>query len=327
MLSRIFHLFVAAMLVAMVGLQPAGAEKNYKAERGTPPCLTWIDPDKEPRAVLLCVHGCGLHNGTFKDWGEAMSKRGFAVYAVDVRGFGSFQHKAGQQNIDLQGCVWDVEETLRILHKAHPNLPVYLLGESMGGAIALRAASLNPKLVDGLIASVPAGERFKQHRTDLRVAFHALTGGLSKKFDIGTTIVNQSTKKPELAKEWSEDPLARMNLSPLELLQFDRFCKHNLEMAKNLNSTPVLYVQGCRDQLIKPESTLKLFHATASPDKWLLQIGNAEHLIFEEHQFNDAIVDLVTKWMDHPTPKKAALDGESASCAVTPKQAAQGAAR
>lgn len=283
------------------------AKVDYKAKRGSPPCLTWIDPEKETKAVLLCVHGCGLHNGSFKDFGEAMAKRGYATYAVDVRGFGSFQRKEGEQTIDLNGCVWDVEETLRVLRKAHPTLPIYLLGESMGGAIAMRATALNPGLVSGLVASVPAGDRFHEYWTDVKVALHALTG-LSRKFNIGTTIINQSTKKPELAKAWSEDPLSRMHLSPLELLQFDRFCDRNVDSAKKIKTVPVLYVQGCEDQLIKPQSTLKIFKNTASKDKWLLQIGNAEHLIFEEHQFNEAIIDLVARWLEHPAPKKAALD-------------------
>lgn len=246
-----------------------------------------------------------------------MAKRGVATYAVDVRGFGSFQQKEGNHTIDLNGCVWDVEETLRILRKVHPTLPIYLLGESMGGAIALRAASDNQQLISGLIASVPAGERFKQYRTDLKVALHALTG-LNRTFNIGTTIINQSTQKPELKKAWSEDPLARMQLSPLELLQFDSFCEGNVGCAKKIDKVPVLYVQGCQDHLIKPASTYKIFQNTKTGDKWLLQIGNAEHLIFEENQFNDAIVDLVSKWIDQPPPKKTALGPETASCTFLP---------
>lgn len=318
-LGKIFTATLLSILgSAQICLAAEKSKIDYKAQRGTPPCLTWVDPNVEPHAVLLCVHGCGLHSGTFKDFGEAMAKRGIQTYAVDVRGFGSFQRKAGERRIDLNGCVWDVEETLRILHKAHPKLPIYLMGESMGGALALRTASLNQNQVAGLIASVPAGTRFKQFRTNIRVALHAITRGPSRDFDIGASIVNQSTKKADLAKEWSTDPLARMKLSPLDLLQFDRFCAGNVKCAEKLESVPVLYVQGCKDQLIKPASTLKIYRHTANPDKWLLQIGNAEHLIFEEHQFNDAILDMVTKWIDQPSPKRSALDPEAIS--IAPKQ-------
>src|SRR4030095_14460953 len=45
----------------------SGQSKNSQAKRrGTPPCLAWVDADVEPRAVLLCVHGLGLYNGTYE---------------------------------------------------------------------------------------------------------------------------------------------------------------------------------------------------------------------------------------------------------------------
>lgn len=290
----------------------AELRKKYRQTRGTPPCLTWTVPDGAPRAVLLCVHGCGLHAGAYKDLGEQLSKRGIVTYAVDVRGFGSFQQAQGRDVIDLKGCCWDVEETLKALRKAHPGLPVYLLGESMGGAITLRVTSEHPELVDGLISSVPAGHRFNSNKTDLRVAWHALKGGLHKNFNIGQTIINQATEKPELRKIWSEDPMARMNLSPMELLQFKRFCDGNMKCAQKVQRTPVLFVQGCGDKLIRPKSTYKIFENLPVKDKWLLQVGNAEHLIFEEHQFNDAILDLVVRWIDQPGEKRVALDSSAA---------------
>lgn len=298
----------------------AELRKKYRQTRGTPPCLTWVVPDGAPRAVLLCVHGCGLHAGSYKDLGEQLAKRGIVTYAVDVRGFGSFQQAQGRDVIDLKGCMWDVEETLKVLRKAHPGLPVYLLGESMGGAITLHVTSEHPELVDGLISSVPAGTRFKSTGTDLRVAWHALKGGLHKNFNIGQSIINQATEKPELRKEWAEDPMARMNLSPMELLEFKRFCDGNVACARKVHKTPVLFVQGCGDKLIKPESTYKIFTQLPVEDKWLLQVGNAEHLIFEEHQFNDAIIDMLVKWIEQPNPKRTALDPNSSSCKLSSSQ-------
>lgn len=301
-------------------LSDAELRKRYRQTRGTPPCLTWTVPDGAPRAVLLCVHGCGLHAGSYKDLGEQLAARGIVTYAVDVRGFGSFQQAEGRDVIDLKGCCWDVEETLKVLRKAHPGVPVYLLGESMGGAITLHVTSEHPELVDGLISSVPAGHRFKQTGTDLKVAWHAIKGGLHKNFNIGETIINQATSKPELRKEWAEDPMARMNLSPAELLEFKHFCDHNEQCAVKVRKTPVLFVQGCGDRLIHPESTYKIFHKLPVEDKWLLQVGNAEHLIFEEHQFNDAVLDVLVKWIDQPGEKRSALDPKSSGCKVSNNQ-------
>lgn len=314
------RLWIALITALLFCIPPAdcAARVDYKSKRGTPPCLKWEDSDLPAKGVLLCVHGCGLHNGTYKDFALEMVKRGMIVYAVDVRGFGSYQKAAGRETIDLDGCVWDVEETLRVIKKVHKDLPIYLIGESMGGAIALRAASRHPELLNGLIASVPAGDRQHETMVNAKVALRALLGP-SRQFGIGSTIVNQSTNQVALKKVWSEDPLARMHLSPLELLQFDRFCAHNVANAKQVKSLPVLYLQGSKDQLIKPESTLKIYHNTASADKWLLQIGGQEHLILEENQFNSTIVDLIGQWIEHPSPKKDAVDPASVTSALKAK--------
>ncbi len=286
----------------------AGSKRKY---RGTPPCLAWIDQEREPRAVLLCVHGCGLHNGTFEAFGKAMSARGIATYAVDVRGFGSWQESRGHEKVDFDGCLSDVVETLKVLHRAHPRLPVYLLGESMGGAIALRVSSEHPDLVSGLISAVPAGDRFKQTSTDLKVAVRYLLGP-NRRFDIGTAIINQATEKPELRKSWAEDPLARMNLSPNELLQFHLFEDGNKKAASGITDMPVLMVQGTGDKLIKPEGTFEIFDQLATKDKQLIAVQGAEHLIFEENQFSDPVIDILVGWIDRVPPKHLIEGGESA---------------
>ena len=82
-----------------------------------------------------------------------MAKRGVATYAIDVRGFGSWMKAEGHEEVDFQACLNDVKTALETIHAAHPGLKVFLLGESMGGAIALRAASMYPQLIDGLISS------------------------------------------------------------------------------------------------------------------------------------------------------------------------------
>lgn len=275
---------------------PGGKDKIRKKYLDTPPCLTWIDPDLEPKAAILCVHGLGLHNGTYKDFGERMAKLGYAVYAVDVRGFGSWMGAQGRQKVNFEGCLDDVHKTLKVIHRVHPKLPVFILGESMGGAIALRATSEHPELVHGLVSSVPSGDRFQQGKTTLRVALKLLTSP-NKSFNVGESVVDQATKKPELKKMWCDDPLARMNLTPKELVQFQNFMNENHESVKKITTTPVLMVQGQKDQLVKPAGTISLFNKIPCQDKDMILITDAEHLIFEEGQFDDQVIEKVNAWL------------------------------
>lgn len=274
-----------------------GADKEQPhVYRGVAPCLAWVDRTKPITAVLVCVHGLGLHNGTYEAFGKRMSDLGYATYAIDVRGFGAWMQAKGRERVDFEHCINDVRTTLKVVRRAHPACPVFLLGESMGGAIALRVTSMYPDLVDGLISSVPAGDRFKHTKTSLKVGFHLIKHA-DKPINMGEGVVKQATKNPELRKVWLEDPLARMNLSARELLQFQNFMNGNQECARNIRKTAVLIVQGCQDKLVRPEGTVELFNHLATNDREIVLIPNAEHLIFEEAQFTDKEIATVDSWI------------------------------
>jgi acylglycerol lipase len=265
---------------------------------GAAPCLRWSPADTAPQAAILCVHGLGLHNGSYTEFGKRMSKLGYVVYAVDMRGFGSYKDAQGREQVDFDGCLADIKATLKVLHRAHPTLPVYLLGESMGGAIVIHATAAFPDLVDGTVSSVPSGSRFKQSKSALSVAMHALEGGLNKQFDVGSGVINQATEKPELREAWGNDPLNRLNLSPRELMIFQNFMDHNHNVAPLIKTTPVLVVQGCKDKLVKPEGTVQLFNELGTQDRRIQLVQNGEHLIFEEGQASDAALDSLTNWLE-----------------------------
>jgi acylglycerol lipase len=254
-------------------------------QRQAPPCRTWVRPGEDPTACLLCIHGLGLQSNSYEFFGTEQSKRGLAVYAIDVRGFGSWMNSKGKSKVNFDECLLDIKQSLESIRAANPGKPIYLLGESMGGAIALRAASLYPDLVDGLISSVPAGERFNQGKTSVKVFLNLLTGvNLS---DLGKDIVNQATMNQKLKAQWQGDPLARLSLTPQELIQFQDFMNSNHEAAKKVADMPVLFVQGNGDLLVKPEGTWELFNTVASKDKSFFAVPG-EHLIFEEAQTQEA---------------------------------------
>jgi acylglycerol lipase len=268
-------------------------------ETGAVPCISWVNPLVTPRLALLCVHGLGLYSGSYQAFGTQMARRGVATYAIDVRGFGSWMKSQGHSQVDMKACLTDVKSALEAIRQAHPGLPVFLLGESMGGAIALRVASLYPDLVEGVISSVPAGERFQQKKTDLKVAFEFLKGR-HKQFDVGTKLVAQATQDQKLRDDWSSNPLDRMDLSPNELIQFQKFMNENHDAAKNITDDPVLFVQGTQDKLVKPEGTWELFNELTTPDKYFFAVPS-EHLIFEEGQDKAAdlarLTTMASNWM------------------------------
>lgn len=262
------------------------------------PGLVTVNPNKPLQGLIICVHGLGLHHGTYKPFAQQMSERGFAVVAFDMRGFGAYKGSKGYDRIDLDSCVQDVADILKLMRRDYSNATIFLLGESMGGAIALRVASKYTNLIDGLICAVPSGSRFGATKTSISVALKFLIHK-DKPFDIGKNIVAQATQAESLRQKWQNDPEARMMLSPKELLQFQRFMNQNLKAAEQLKNLPVIIFQGYGDKLVKPEGTIALYNALPTEDKDLVVVGHSEHLIFEEGQFKPALIGGLTGWLSN----------------------------
>jgi alpha-beta hydrolase superfamily lysophospholipase len=256
------------------------------------PCRAWT-PKKYPTMVILCVHGLGLNSASFEQFGKQMSSVGIATFAVDVRGFGSWMKLEGKEKVDFEACLTDVEKALKLLRTAYPKVPLFLLGESMGGAIALRITADHPELIDGLISAVPSGDRFHNTRNELQIAMRMVTGRMNKPMEVGSRIINQATDDPAVQERWKDDPLNRMNLTPKE-----HFMNENHDSAKSISHSPVLILAGFKDKLVKPQGTIELFNELSTPDKMLMIVGNGEHLIFEENQMTDQVSAVLRGWLN-----------------------------
>lgn len=63
-----------------------------------------------------------------------------------------------------------------------------------------------------------------------------------------------------------------MDFSANELVRFQKFMDENHEIIKEIMTTPILFVQGCNDRLVKSKSTFELFDDVGVKDKTLLSI-------------------------------------------------------
>lgn len=268
------------------------------------PMASWLPPAGiKPRIAMLCIHGFSMHKGCYADFGKAMAKNGIATYAIDMRGFGERKEIAGKTELDFDGSLVDIKASLEKIHKNHPDLPVIILGESMGGAIALRTAALYPELVAGLISSVPAKDRFslgdEGGKVGMKAGLQTMLGGFNKQMtDAAASVVSKISEKEELRNTWKTDPLMRNNFSPKEFVQLDTFMSRNLDAAEMVTNTPVLFIQGSNDKLIRPAGTWKLFERLSTSNRQMVLSKNSEHLIFEEGQFNPEDIKFVLMWID-----------------------------
>lgn len=109
-----------------------------------------------PWAVVVALHGFNDYRRAFEGLGPALARRGIAVYAFDQRSFGETARRGIWPAPGL--LTEDVGTILRLVAAAHPGVPLYAVGESMGGAVLLAAQGDGrlPEAVDGLVLLAPA---------------------------------------------------------------------------------------------------------------------------------------------------------------------------
>src|SRR6185437_15040261 len=128
------------------------------AADGTPlPLRVWL-PAGKPRAVILGLHGFNDYSNAFTGPARSLAKDGIATYAYDQRGFGEAPLRGrwpGQRQLTD-----DLATASRLVRAQHPDVPLYLLGESMGGAVVISAVTgatgTPPPEADGIILVAPA---------------------------------------------------------------------------------------------------------------------------------------------------------------------------
>ena len=291
-------------------LESATAKTDAKATSDEAPMEAWRDLTVTPWAALLCIHGLSLHASSYASFGKQMGHLGIPTYAIDIRGFGSWQNQKAATNLDFDLAFADIKNALISIRKAHPGLPIIILGESMGGALALQTAADNPKLVDALICSVPARQSQGQKTTNIKAALGFIYTP-NKELLVGPKVIARATSNPEVAEEWEQDPLNRSRFSAKDLNRFRHLMSQNPHKARQIADIPVLFLQGASDRLIKPSGTLELFSKIQSTDKNLVMVGSAEHLIFEQGQFANDMVDLVSNWIEKHVVSCKKISGEA----------------
>ena len=104
--------------------------------------------------MVVIAHGAGEHSGRYAHVAQRLVDEGYAVYAIEHRGHGRSQ--GPRALIDrIDNAVADLDKLVAIAADAHPGAPVFLLGHSMGGTIAVSYALAHQQRLAGLVLSGP----------------------------------------------------------------------------------------------------------------------------------------------------------------------------
>ena len=168
----------------------------------------WISP--QPQHIVLAVHGFNDYSKAFEPLAQhLLAELQATVYAYDQRGFGANPQPGIWPGTDT--LLADLRDIAAQLRERHPGLPLTVVGESMGGAVVLVAASEAPGLAaDQLILKAPAVwgansmpwyQRLSLYTMNLVAPEMSFTGRGLPSLGI------RPTDDPEVSRDLSRDPL------------------------------------------------------------------------------------------------------------------------
>jgi acylglycerol lipase len=238
--------------------------------------------------IVLLSHGLGEHSGRYAHVAEALVGEGWAVYALDHAGHG----RSEGRRADGGPANWVPDLDLLRRHAAarHPGLPLFLVGHSLGGHIALAYALEHQAALTGLVLSATAlskqavpGPLEPVLRGLARIAPTLRLAGID---------VNHLSKDPAVVSGFTADPLNHHGFPTLRMgaaifAGADRLLARAGEL-----TLPVLLQHGVEDKITTVEVTRELAKRIGSTDLTVELYAGLWHEIYNEPERELPISDL-----------------------------------
>jgi alpha-beta hydrolase superfamily lysophospholipase len=283
-------------------------------------------PDGAPKAIIQINHGLAEHSLRYYDFAEYLVNKGFGVYLHDHPGHGKtaetpenlghLNWKSGWDN--LLEIINNINKTIR---KAHPNVPVFLMGHSMGSLLARYYNAAFPMYFKGMIivgTTHPDPSTLKGSLLLIKLLriFHKDTHK-SKWFNTYFyKRLNSSTKKsvtrfdwlssdPHEVQKYIDDPLCGFELSigffknilqgTLQMLKTEK----QLKFRKNFATLIISGKQDPSGRMGKDPKTLKSKYVAQGFFNTHLKLIEGRHeLLNEREEIRNQTYEIIAEWMD-----------------------------
>lgn len=246
----------------------------------------WTPPG-EPTWVAVLAHGYGEHVGRYQWVADRLTADGAIVYAHDHVGHG---RSVGDRVLveDFEPVVDDLDLLVRRAHEEHPQLPVVLVGHSMGGMIAARYVQRHPDLLTAAVLSGPVLGSW--------APVEQLLGA--------ETIPEDPIDPSTLSREESVGEAYEQD----ELVWHRGFKRPTVEaLDAQLRAigeggrlaVPTLWLHGEEDQLVPIEASRAGWEAVRGEDAQQRTYPGARHEIFNETNREEVLDDVLTFVHEH----------------------------
>jgi alpha-beta hydrolase superfamily lysophospholipase len=325
--DRLFGLLLIAVLAgcAPVALpagsrqtEPAIADQILRTFDGVSlPLHVWLPTangadGKKLKAVVLALHGFNDYGNFLAAAGAFFAERGIASYAYDQRGFGM----TGNRGIwpGTATLTADAKAAIHALRRRHPGVPLYILGESMGGAVAtLTVTGRDAPEVDGVILSAPAvwgWSTMPWYQTAaLWLTAHTVPG---------MTLTGQGLKiipsdNIEMLRALSRDPLVIKKTRVDAVFGLVTLMDEALAAAPKLDRH-ALILYGERDEIV-PKEPMRQFladlPATGGGSRRVAIYENGYHMLLRDLQAETVWTDIAAWITDREQPLPSGSDARA----------------
>jgi acylglycerol lipase len=253
----------------------------------------WL-PEATPRATVVIAHGVSEHADRYSHVAARLIRENYAVYALDHRGHGRSGGKRAVVD-RMARAVADVDTLIRLARSEQPNRKLFLLGHSMGGAIAVEYGLAHQERIDGLVLSAPATDLEAASPFEL-VASRVLSAIAPRAgvFDVDSSTISRD---PEVVRAYDEDSMVFHEKLPARTVsEIARGVKTLPERLPGLE-VPLLVMLGTGDGLVPPRAGRTVHELAGSEDKRLIEYEGLYHEILNEPE-QDQVMDDLVAWLD-----------------------------
>lgn len=253
-------------------------------------------PDDKPRAAIVLAHGIGEHSGRYSEFATLLADKGFAVFALDHRGHGhSDGLRVHTESFDLFSN--DLYRYIEHIRRDHPQLPIILMGHSMGSVISLMYALDHQDRLSGLIISGCAIHAARVHPQFLRPILRAAARFIPKLPIVPGIPPEQLSNDPAIIQNVKDDPLVHSGPSRPGILYGIVSNGDMIHAQAEKISVPLLVVHGGDDPVCPVSASQHLYDQVSSTDKKLHIYPGMKHEIIWGFEKEPVIKDIVA-WLE-----------------------------
>jgi len=254
-------------------------------------------PAKKAKAAVVIAHGYAEHSGRYEHVAARLNTAGYVVYACDYQGHGKTPGK--RAHIESSKVLFhDTKSIIDLVHQNEgPQLPIFLLGHSMGSWMGVNFAAEHQGMLKGLIlsgAGVKLTDISPSQERQINLGARLSSGKMmTAEFDASRLSHDQG-----VVDAYKADPLIFAGTASLSLLKtmIDMLNKEQ-EKAKTLK-LPILLQKGGDDKIVHGHQ--ELFDSfTGVADKTLKVYDGFYHEVYNETPDRRKVVlDDLVAWLD-----------------------------